>query len=273
MPSATRQTVHVARGPELGRRGGTDRRDAAARTRRWCSSVDDLDTSATFLATHVANIARATVPADRVGDVLRVRRPRARLLRGTADREGRARNTTPCRADHARRSAPRAAGAVRGARVRPRSRRLRRPPPVTPGPTGCGATCPAPRPLPALPGELAASSPLADRGLDRVAVLALLWLVGAGGRRGRSATGSRRQRPRRPSASPRSRSPRSRWSGSGCPSPGRGARRSPQRWPASAGMRSDSSRGRRARIRRRRSTSDQMHHHEHHRRHDPVPEP
>jgi hypothetical protein len=31
--------------------------------------VDDLDTSASFLATHVANIARATVPADRAQDV------------------------------------------------------------------------------------------------------------------------------------------------------------------------------------------------------------
>ena len=32
-------------------------------------AVDDLDTSASFLATHVANIARATVPPDRAQDV------------------------------------------------------------------------------------------------------------------------------------------------------------------------------------------------------------
>jgi hypothetical protein len=31
--------------------------------------VDDLDTSVTFLATHAANVARATVPADRIEDV------------------------------------------------------------------------------------------------------------------------------------------------------------------------------------------------------------
>jgi hypothetical protein len=31
--------------------------------------VDDLDTSVTFLATHAANVARATVPADRIQDV------------------------------------------------------------------------------------------------------------------------------------------------------------------------------------------------------------
>ena len=170
---------------------------------------------------------------------------------------------------------PGSARPLRGARVRPRSGRLRRPPPARMDRRGVERRARHPRPL-AVAARRAPTHPRPGRSRDRPwRSWRCSWLIGAGW--ASWTFGDRWSRPR--AAAPAfgvatltivgTRVGADRVSRS----PARGARRSPQRWPASAGMGSDSSRGRRAWIRRRRSMSDHIDHHEHHRRHDPVPEP
>jgi hypothetical protein len=118
--------------------------------------VDDLDTSATFLATHVANIARATVPPDRVEDV--------HAFVGRVPDYFLGRPTVKGAEEYDALSAitladlPRSARPLRRPRVRSRSGSLHRSPPACLDRWGVERR-PRPRPLPSLPGELRASAP------------------------------------------------------------------------------------------------------------------
>ena len=140
-------------------------------------AVDDLDTSASFLATHVANIARATVPADRIGDVY--------VFVGTIPDYFAGRPTVKGSVEYdelSRRSL---------AELPPGPRALFVVPEYDRDPAAfedarlvrwtdhVWSDVPGPRALPALPGEITDSNPPAIAG-SLVAVLALLWVVGMG---------------------------------------------------------------------------------------------
>ena len=139
--------------------------------------VDDLDTSATFLATHVANIARATVPPDRVGDV--------HVFVGRVPDYFLGRPTVKGAEEYDALSAITLADLPPGPRALFVVHEFDRDPAAFADPhlyawtDGVWSDVPAPRPLPSLPGELRASAPWPIAGAT-VAVLALLWLIGAG---------------------------------------------------------------------------------------------
>ena len=140
-------------------------------------AVDDIDTSATFLATHVGNLARATVPTDRVQDVYvfvgRVSdyylgRP---TIKGVADYDALSRITL---ADLP--PGPRALFVVRGYDREPSAftdSHLRE------WSEGVWSDVPNPRPLPAGPDEPSGSGPW-PIALTTVLVLMLVWVIGAG---------------------------------------------------------------------------------------------
>jgi hypothetical protein len=140
-------------------------------------AVDDLDTSASFLATHVANIARATVSADRIQDVY--------VFVGTIPDYFAGRPTVKGSAEYdelSRRSL---------AELPPEPRALFVVPEYDRDPAAFEDTrlerwtdhvwtdVPGPRDLAPLPGELTDSNPLAIAA-SLMAVLALLWVVGMG---------------------------------------------------------------------------------------------
>ena len=139
--------------------------------------VDDLDTSATFLATHVANIARATVPPDRVEDV--------HVFVGRVPDYFLGRPTVKGSEEYDALSAITLADLPPGPRALFVVREFDRDPAAFTDPRlhpwtdGVWSDVPGPRPLPSLPGELRASAPWPIAGAT-VAILALLWLVGAG---------------------------------------------------------------------------------------------
>jgi hypothetical protein len=140
-------------------------------------AVDDLDTSATFLATHVANIARATVPPDRAQDVYvfvgRVPdyflgRP---TVKGAEEYDALSRITL---ADLP--PGPKALFVVHGFDRDPDAFTD---PHLNAWTDGVWSDVPAPRSLTALEGEPSGSAPWPIAG-STVAILAMLWIVGAG---------------------------------------------------------------------------------------------
>jgi hypothetical protein len=139
--------------------------------------VDDLDASATFLATHVANIARATVPPDRVQDV--------HVFVGRVPDYFLGRPTVKGAEEYDALSAITLADLPPGPRAVFVVHEFDRDPAAFTDPhlhawtEGVWSDVPAPRPLPPLPGEPRASAPWPIAGAT-VAILALLWVIGAG---------------------------------------------------------------------------------------------
>jgi hypothetical protein len=140
-------------------------------------AVDDLDTSASFLATHVANIARATVPAERARDVYvfvgtvpdyLAGRP---TVKGSAEYDELSRRTLADLPD-----GPRALFVVPGYDRDPAAFDD---PHLTRWSEHVWSDLANPRLLAPLPGELSDSNPLAIAA-SMIAVLALLWVVGLG---------------------------------------------------------------------------------------------
>ncbi len=140
-------------------------------------AVDDLDTSASFLATHVANIARATVPADRAQDVY--------VFVGTIEDYVAGRPTvkgSPEYDELSRRSLDELPDGQRVLFVVPeydRDPAAFSDPHLARWTEHVWSDLPDPRVMAPLPGELVDSNPLAIAG-SMVLVLALLWLVGMG---------------------------------------------------------------------------------------------
>ncbi|HEY6566865.1 MAG TPA: hypothetical protein VI341_05025, partial [Actinomycetota bacterium] len=140
-------------------------------------AVDDLDTSASFLATHVANIARATVPADRAQDVF--------VFVGTIEDYFAERPTvkgSPEYDELSRRSFDELPDGPRALFVVPeydRDPAAFEDPNLVRWTDHVWSDVPDPRDLAPLPGELVDSNPFAIAG-SLILVMGLLWVVGMG---------------------------------------------------------------------------------------------
>jgi hypothetical protein len=140
-------------------------------------AVDDVDTSATFLATHVGNIARAAVQPDRIKDVHVFVGRVQDYLEGRPTVKGSAEYDALSRMSLADLPAgPRALFVVSGYDRNPDAftdARLNR------WTEHVWSDLPAPHDLPPLPDEISASNPWAIVG-STIAVLVLLWAIGWG---------------------------------------------------------------------------------------------
>ena len=139
--------------------------------------VNDNDTTAIFLATQAGNILRAALPPDRARDIHLYVGDATRFFEGRPTVRGALDYDTLSRESLA--AIPSGPNAVFVIREFDRDVTDRQNPNLVPWSDSVWSTVTSPRDLPALPGELAASSP-PGIAFATVLVAVLLWIVGYG---------------------------------------------------------------------------------------------